>query len=204
MLPSHGYIIWFTGLSGAGKTSLALALQVRLASSGYPVEVLDGDEMRSTLCKDLGFSRKDRDDNVQRIAYVARLLARNGVTTIVSAISPYRDTRQAIRNAADAARIPFVEVFVDCDLEVLIQRDVKGLYRRALAGELPHFTGVSDPYEPPIDPDVHLRTDIDQIETCLQSILGGLDSHGFVAAAKDSVEDRNGSPLLSRRGRNTT
>jgi adenylylsulfate kinase len=156
---------------------------------GHAVEVLDGDEMRSTLCKGLGFSREDRDDNVQRIAYVARLLARNRVTTIVSAISPYRDTRQLIRRAADAARIPFVEIFVDCGLEVLIQRDVKGLYRRALAGELLHFTGVSDPYEPPVLPDVHLRTDIEPIEGCLQSILDVLDSRGLLADATSTAAD---------------
>jgi adenylyl-sulfate kinase len=183
MMQSRGYIVWLTGLSGAGKTSLALALQARLAAAGHAVEVLDGDEMRMTLCKGLGFSREDRDENVQRIAYVARLLARNGVATIVSAISPYRDTRQALRRAAEAERIPFVEVFVDCSLDVLIQRDVKGLYRRALAGELRHLTGVSDPYEPPPLPEIHLRTDHESIERCLQDIVAALDGRGLLSGA---------------------
>jgi adenylylsulfate kinase len=183
MLPSHGYIIWLTGLSGAGKTSLALATKGRLAATGQPVEVLDGDEMRITLCKGLGFSREDRDENVHRIALVARLLARNGVATIVSAISPYRDTRLALRRAAEAESIPFVEVFVDCSLDVLIRRDVKGLYRRALTGELLHLTGVSDPYEPPPNPEIHLRTDHDSIETCLHSILAALEERELLKGA---------------------
>jgi adenylylsulfate kinase len=188
MVPSRGYIMWLTGLSGAGKTSLALALQAQLSTAGRPVEVLDGDQMRMTLCKGLGFSREDRDENVQRIALVARLLARNGVATIVSAISPYRDTRQAVRRAAEAERLPFVEVFVDCSLDVLIQRDVKGLYRRALAGELLHLTGVSDPYEPPPLPEIHLHTDHDSIETCLHSVLAELDGRGLLRVlGTDSV-----------------
>lgn len=177
---NQGCILWLTGLSGAGKTSLALALQAQLSAAGGPVEVLDGDEMRMTLCKGLGFSREDRDENVQRIAFVARLLARNGVGTIVSAISPYRDTRQAVRRAAETEGIPFVEVFVDCSLDVLIQRDVKGLYRRALAGELLHLTGVSDPYEPPPLPEIHLHTDHDSIEACLHDIIAALEGRGLL------------------------
>jgi adenylylsulfate kinase len=184
---TRGHITWLTGLSGAGKTSLALALRARLAAAGGRVEVLDGDDLRTTLCKGLGFSKEDRDANVLRIGYVARLLARNGVATIVSAISPYRDTRDAVRSAANVERIPFVEVFVDAPIGVLICRDVKGLYRRALAGELPHFTGVSDPYEPPILPDVHLRTDIEPIETSLHRILDALDRQGLLVGRCRSV-----------------
>jgi adenylylsulfate kinase len=166
---------------------LASALQVRLAAFRRPIEVLDGDDLRSTLCKGLGFSREDRDDNVQRIGYVARLLARNGVATIVALISPYRDTRRAIRSAAEAERVPFIEVFVDCALDVLIDRDVKGLYRRAVAGDLLQFTGISDPYEPPVVPDVHVRTDVHRLETCLESVVDALDRRSLLATASPPV-----------------
>ncbi|WP_407539172.1 adenylyl-sulfate kinase [Deinococcus radiomollis] len=164
-----GRVIWFTGLSGAGKSTLASALHARLAAQGVPTELLDGDAVRENLSKGLGFSKADRDTNVRRIAFVAGLLARHGVTVLVSAISPYRDTRDAVLAELPGA----LEVFVDAPLTVVTERDVKGLYVRAIAGEIAHFTGVSDPYEAPINPDLHLRTDVLSVEECL-SQLGAL------------------------------
>lgn len=171
---SPGAVIWFTGLSGAGKTTLARALEVLLYEAGYPVEHLDGDAVREHLSKGLGFSREDRDTNIRRIGYVANLLAKHGVLVLVSAISPYRSTREAV--LAEAPRK--LEVYVDAPLEVLIQRDVKGLYARALRGEIPHFTGISDPYEPPLNPDLHLRTDQMSLQECLSRLLAALAPFG--------------------------
>jgi adenylylsulfate kinase len=153
-----GGIVWLTGLSGAGKSTLATALSQRLAPL-RPVELLDGDEVRTFLSAGLTFSRADRDTNVRRIGYVARLLAKHGVLVFVSAISPYVDTRTEVRRAAEAHGITFVEVFVNAPLETVAARDVKGLYARAQAGEIPAFTGVSDPYEAPSAPEVEVRTD---------------------------------------------
>jgi sulfate adenylyltransferase len=178
-----GFILWFTGLSGAGKSTLALALKDRLAA-GRPVEILDGDEVRTNLSKGLGFSREDRDTNIRRIGFVARLLARHGVAAIGAAISPYAATRAEVRGLAEKEGIPFLEVFADAGLDALVERDVKGLYRKALAGELPHFTGVSDPYEAPERPDLAVRTDREPVEASLARILGLLEERGLVAGAK--------------------
>src|SRR5919201_1463123 len=147
----RGFILWLTGLSGAGKSTLSGALAPALRAERR-VEVLDGDEVRTYLSKGLGFSKEDRDTNIRRIGYVARLLARNGVAVVTAAISPYAATREEVRALAQADGVPFVEVFVSASLEKLAERDVKGLYKKALAGEIPHFTGVSDPYEPPASP----------------------------------------------------
>lgn len=174
----HGGIVWLTGLSGAGKSTLAGALAARLRPA-RPVEVLDGDEVRSFLSRGLGFSREDRDANVQRIAFVARLLAKHGVLALVAAISPYAATRAEVRRRSEAAGHPFVEVYVNAPLATVIERDVKGLYRRALAGEIERFTGVSDAYEPPTAPAVEVRTDL---ETPLESearILAALAEAGL-------------------------
>ncbi|MBL8605526.1 MAG: adenylyl-sulfate kinase [Myxococcales bacterium] len=151
----RGVAIWFTGLSGAGKSTLAEALAPRLRARGKRVEVLDGDAVRTHLSKGLGFSREDRDINVRRIGYVAQLLARNGVFVITAAISPYREARRWCRESIR----DFVEVFVDTPLAVCAARDVKGLYKRAEAGEIAQFTGVSDPYEAPEDPELRLATE---------------------------------------------
>ena len=161
-----GCTIWLTGLSGAGKSTTAHILEERLRAAGARVEVLDGDAVRTHLCKGLGFTKQDRDENVRRIGYVCELLSRNGVIVIVAAISPYREARDAVR-----ARIEtFIEVHVSCSLDVLVQRDVKGLYKRALAGEIPHFTGISDPYEPPIAPEVVIDSALDTPEQSVDKI----------------------------------
>lgn len=173
---SRGAIVWFTGLSGAGKSTLAGALRSELACR-HAVEVLDGDELRKHLSPDLGYSREDRDANIRRIGYVARLLARHGVVVIAAAISPYASTREEVRALALAEGIPFVEVFVEASLTALIERDVKGLYRRALAGEIQHFTGISDPYEPPPRPEVSVRTDGESIAESTDRIVKALTRH---------------------------
>src|SRR5262249_39105509 len=150
---TSGAILWFTGLSGGGKSTLAEAVGRRVKMV-RPVEILDGDEVRTHLSKGLGFSREDRDTNDRRIGFVARLLARHGGFGMTAAISPYAATRSEIRGLANREGIPFIEVFVNPALESLVKRDVKGLYKRALTGEIPHFTGVSDPYEPPAGPEI--------------------------------------------------
>jgi adenylyl-sulfate kinase len=158
MIAERGAVVWLTGLSGAGKSTLVSSLAARLAPVRR-VEVLDGDEVRSFLSRGLGFSREDRDTNVQRIAYVARLLAKHGVLALVAAISPYAATRDDLRRRSEAVGHRFVEVYVNAPLATVIERDVKGLYRRAIAGEIESFTGISDVYEPPTAPAVEVRTD---------------------------------------------
>lgn len=176
LIPAGG-IVWLTGLSGAGKSTLAAALVARLARAG--VEVLDGDEIRMFLSNGLGFSREDRDINVQRIAYVARLLAKHGLLVIVSAIAPYAETRRDIRQRSQAAGHAFVEVYVNAPIETVMERDVKGLYRRARAGEIENFTGVSDPYEAPAEPAVEVRTDRETPAESAEKILAALGRLGL-------------------------
>jgi adenylylsulfate kinase len=160
-------IIWLTGLSSAGKTTLGKDLLERMRAQGKNVEMLDGDVIRQQICKDLGFSRADRDENVRRIAFVADLLARNGIVVIVSAISPYRAARDEVRR-----RMPnFIEVYVNAPLEVCELRDVKGLYKKARAGEIREFSGIDDVYEPPLQPEVECRTDLESVEESIQKIL---------------------------------
>ena len=168
----RGFVLWFTGLSGAGKSTLAEGLYAEFRVRGYRVELLDGDEVRTHLSKGLGFSKEDRDTNIRRIGWVARLLARNGVIAITAAISPYRDVREELRRQAAAdGGTPFIEVYADAPLAAVADRDVKGLYKRALAGELPHFTGVSDPYEPPANPEVTAHTSEESVENSTARIL---------------------------------
>jgi adenylylsulfate kinase len=164
-----GFVVWLTGLSGAGKSTLSQALAPELAARGLPVEILDGDVVREHLSKGLGFSREDRDTNVDRIGFVAGLLAKHGVAVVTAAISPYAQAREDVRCRIGPHR--FVEVYVHCALDELTRRDVKGLYARALAGDLPHFTGVSDPYEPPENPDVVVDSGVESIDTSLARIL---------------------------------
>jgi len=181
MNESHkGFTLWFTGLSGAGKSTLSQALAEKFGEWGYKVELLDGDEVRTHLSRGLTFSKEDRDINVERIGYVARLLARHGVIAITAAISPYQETRQAVRARHQADGVPFVEVYAQAALEALAERDVKGLYKKALAGEIPHFTGVSDPYEPPECPEVVVQTDRDSVEQSLEQILAYLQDQKLI------------------------
>ena len=160
-------VIWLTGLSSAGKTTLAKCLSQRFLSTGRAIELLDGDIVRQHLCKDLDFSKNGRDENVRRIGFVAALLSKHGVAVIVSAISPYRAIREEVRNRIDH----FVEVYVNAPVDVCEGRDVKGLYRKARAGELLHFSGIDDPYEPPVQPEVECRTDLETIEESVGKIL---------------------------------
>ena len=178
-----GFILWFTGLSGAGKSTLAE--RVREALSGERrVEILDGDDVRTHLSRGLGFSREDRDTNIRRIGFVARLLARNGVGVVTAAISPYAETRAEMRRLADEEGIPFVEVYAEASLDALVQRDVKGLYRKALRGEIDHFTGVSDPYEAPVAPDLAVHTDTDTVDQSASQVLALLAARGLLLARR--------------------
>ncbi|HEU4536601.1 MAG TPA: adenylyl-sulfate kinase, partial [Polyangiaceae bacterium] len=182
-----GLVLWLTGLSGAGKTTLAEALAPRLRAAGKRVESLDGDEVRAHLSKGLGFSREDRDANVARLAFVAHLLQRNGVYVLVSAISPFRAARDAARQLI-APR--FFEVHVAPPLEACVGRDVKGLYRRALAGEIPNFTGVSDPYEEPLAPELRLDTSRLTVAEGVESVLEALASRRLLGRAAAGAEVR--------------
>lgn len=172
-----GFVLWFTGLSGAGKSTLAVHVARDLQRRGERVEILDGDEIRSAVDLGLGFSRTDRERNVRLIGYITSILARNGVIALVAAISPYESSRREVRNSQYA---PFIEVFVESELEALIRRDVKGLYARAVRGELTNFSGISDPYEKPSSPEIHLRTDRSSIECCVNSVLEYLESHALI------------------------
>ncbi len=172
----NGFTLWFTGLSGAGKSTISEIVAKRLRDAGLRVELLDGDVVRTNLSQGLGFSKEDRDTNIRRIGFVCELLSRNGVVAIVAAISPYRDVREELRGRITS----FFEVFVDCPLEVLSVRDVKGLYKKALAGEIAVFTGVSDPYEAPVAPDLHIRSDQESVETSVERVWGMLKSRNLV------------------------
>lgn len=174
-----GCAVWFTGLSGAGKSTVSSLLERRLSAAGAKVELLDGDIVRTHLSKGLGYSREDRDDNIRRIGFVCELLARNGVIAIASVISPYRQARESVR-----ARVPsFVEVYMECPLDVLIQRDVKGLYKKALAGEIEHFSGISDPYECPVAPELTIHSSLETPEQSVEKVWRTLKSLGLITYA---------------------
>ena len=168
---NEGLVVWFTGLSGAGKTTLARSLSVQLKAAGRRVETLDGDEVRENLSYGLGFSREDRETNVRRIGFVARLQARNRVVVLGAAISPYRQSRDDVKRAIENDGTRFLEVFVRCPLGTLIERDVKGLYARALTGEVKHFTGISDPYEEPLSPDIIVDSSLETVAESSMRIL---------------------------------
>ncbi|HEX8144404.1 MAG TPA: adenylyl-sulfate kinase [Pyrinomonadaceae bacterium] len=180
MADNKGFTLWLTGLSGAGKTTLAERVVPELRSRGVGVEVLDGDEVRTNLSKGLGFSKEDRDTNIRRIGYVSRLLARNGVGVVTAAISPYRAVRDEVRRSIELDGAEFIEVYVKCPIEVLAERDVKGLYKKALAGEIKEFTGVSDPYEEPLSPEITVETDFESVETSAGRIILELERRGLI------------------------
>jgi adenylylsulfate kinase len=180
----RGFTLWFTGLSGAGKTTIAEIVEHELRERERRVEVLDGDIVRTNLSKGLGFGRDDRNINVLRIGFVANLLTRNGVAVIVSAISPYKEARDQVRRRI----VDFVEVFVDAPLEVCAERDVKGLYQKAFAGEIPQFTGVSDPYEPPAAPDLTLKTDEEEPQESARRVIEKLEFFGYLWTPTQDTE----------------
>jgi adenylyl-sulfate kinase len=179
-LEQKGFTVWFTGLSGAGKTTISDAIEPRLRERGITkIEKLDGDVVRTHLSKGLGFSKEDRDTNIRRIGWVAQVLTRNGVCVLASAISPYREIRD--ENRKDIGN--FVEVFVKCSIPELTRRDVKGLYEKALKGEIANFTGVSDPYEEPLNPEVVVDTETEELEESVRKVLAKLEELGYVQAA---------------------
>lgn len=173
MQKQKGVTLWFTGLSGSGKTTIAVALEKRFKDEGFKVERLDGDELREYLCRDLGFSREDRDENIRRVSYLAKLLTRNDIITICCFVSPYRKARDEARKLIGN----FIEIYVNTPLEVCEKRDVKGLYAKARNGDIKAFTGVSDPYEPPLNPEIELRTDQMTLDKCLNTIFSYLDKN---------------------------
>jgi len=179
---ARGFTLWLTGLSGAGKSTLASAVADELRRAGVRVETLDGDEVRQNLSKGLGFSREDRDTNIRRIGYVANLLTRNGVVVISAAISPYRAVRDEVRREIGA----FVEVHVKASLEECVRRDTKGLYARALAGEIAQFTGVSDPYEEPLAPELVIDTERDDVATSAVRVIDRLLELGLLRSGSDA------------------
>jgi adenylylsulfate kinase len=174
MNSSGGAVVWLTGLSGAGKSTIARAVEAELLARNVRAEVLDGDAIREKFSRGLGYSKQDRDENVRRAGYVAGLLARHGVVVLVALISPYRAARNQVREDMQSAGIRFVEVFVNAPLEVCEGRDPKGLYEKARRGAIPAFTGLEDPYEPPATPEVECRTDRENVETCVQNVLSTL------------------------------
>ena len=192
MADEKGFTLWFTGLSGAGKTTISEHLSKELEARGSKLEILDGDVIRENLSKGLGFSKEDRDTNIRRIAFVADLLSRNGVPVITAAISPYRELRDEARELMGDR---FIEVYVKASVEVCAERDVKGLYEKAFAGEIKEFTGVSDPYEPPLDPELTLDTENETPEESAEKILAYLEQRELIPSAQAAgVGGNSGSP----------
>lgn len=175
-MEQRGVTVWFTGLSGAGKSTICQRVEQLLRDRGVKVEVLDGDIVRENLTKGLGFSKADRDENIRRIGFVSNLLTRNGVVVLVAAISPYREIRDEVRGRIG----DFIEVYVNAPLAVCESRDVKGLYKRARAGEIKQFTGIDDPYEPPLRPEIECRTDLETVEESAANVVALLGAHNLI------------------------
>jgi len=183
MAEQRGVTVWFTGLSSAGKTTVSQGVEEKLRARNYKVEVLDGDVIRQNLSKGLGFSKQDRDTNIRRIGFVCDLLTRNGVIAVAAAISPYRAIRDELRERIGN----FIEVYVNAPLAVCEERDVKGLYRKARAGEIANFTGISDPYEPPLKPEVECRTDLETPAESVAKVLAKLEAAGYITAGRSGA-----------------
>ena len=194
-MEQKGYTLWFTGLSGAGKTTLARLVETELRARGHKLEVLDGDIIRTNLSKGLGFSKEDRDTNIRRIGFVCHLLTRNDVVAIVAAISPYRELREEVRNQIGS----FVEVFVKCPIEVLAERDVKGLYKKALAGEIKNFTGVDDPYEEPFSPEIVIETDKETPKQSAKRIIAKLEEMSLIESTQSEGYSEEDEEEVRRR-----
>jgi adenylylsulfate kinase len=178
-MTNRGVVLWFTGLSGAGKTTIATTIEQVLSSRNCAVELLDGDVVRTHLSKGLGFSKEDRDTNIRRIGFVASLLCKHGVIAIAAAISPYRATRDEVRQMAGQ----FVEVYVNAPLAVCEGRDVKGLYAKARAGKIQYFTGIDDPYEEPLNPEIICHTDQESVQDSVARVVSYLEQQGYIAPA---------------------
>lgn len=174
---NKGFTLWFTGLSGSGKSTLSKLISETLLASDAKVELLDGDAVRTDLCRGLGFNREDRGENIRRIGFVCELLSRNGVIAIAAAISPYQTDRDQVRGRIRN----FVEVYMTCPLDVLIERDVKGLYKKALAGDLKQFTGISDPYEPPVAAEITIDSATETVEQSAVKVLTRLEELGLIS-----------------------
>ena len=177
-MAQKGFTLWFTGLSGSGKSTIAERVALKLEKKGVPVEILDGDVVRTHLSKGLGFSHEDRDENIKRVGFVCQLLSRNGVAVIASVISPYRQARDYNREKIKN----FVEVYTLCPVGVCEERDLKGLYQKARAGEIKGFTGVDDPYEPPLNPEVICKTDVESVEESVNKVIRKLEELGYLPA----------------------
>lgn len=191
----EGFVVWFTGLSGSGKTTLAKELERGLRERGLRyVQRLDGDVVRQDLTRDLGFSKEDRDENIRRVTFVAELLSKNGVATMCAFISPYRKAREAAR----ARCHNFIEVYVKCPLEALIARDPKGLYKKALAGEITGFTGVDDPYESPEDPEIIVHTNQETVQESTDKILAFLEGRELIPTLNDDVASTMASVMEAK------
>lgn len=171
-----GFTLWFTGLPCSGKSAVADRVAEILRAHNLKVERLDGDVVRKSLCRDLGFSKKDRDENIRRVAFVAKLLTRNGVAVLTSFISPYREIRDEARREIGE----FIEVYVKCPLEVCMSRDVKGMYQKAIRGEIKEFTGISDPYEEPVNPELVLETDRETLDESARKVMDYLKKSGYL------------------------
>jgi len=176
LIGQKGFTLWFTGLSGSGKTTIAKRIEKVLQDRGLKVERLDGDSVRKSLTRDLGFSKEDRDKNIERVTFVARLLTRNEVAVLCSFISPYRERRAKSREEIGE----FLEVYVECPIEVCAERDVKGLYAKAFAGEIANFTGVSAPYEPPLNPEIVCHTAEETVDESAATVIAYLEAHGYI------------------------